>query len=504
MNRTRKFRGFEAMLCAAALGAIQLTHGNDGGSGQGGPLIPPKTEPVKKWYKLLKKYKDQEVGAKIEMTETDATVLIEAKYVEELKEDPANDLVTKVAKELTTALQKTVTDTASQIVDHVRRQITTPSPSGRKTPLSIEVNDPRNEQNQWGYGSFGEFSRDILTASKKAPEYTEKMRSLLEQTHSKSVSGMSTLVGEDGGITIPPAFSAAIFERAYNASSLLPRVDQYTVTNNSMAFLVNQETSRATGSRWGGVRAYWLNEGGQYTGTKPKLGEMRLTLKKLTIMAFATNELLSDSPWALETYLQRIASSELDFMLSDAIINGNGAGVPKGILASTSPKVTQAAVSGQGSGTVTATNISAMWSRMYAPSRANAVWFINQEVEPQLDKLALSIGSGGSTWPLYLPPGGLADAPFGRLKGRPVVPIEYCAALGTEGDIILADLSQYCAITKGGLMSAMSMHLRFDFDEMAFKFSYRFDGQPWWPTALTPYKGSNTQSCFVTLSSSRT
>lgn len=43
------------------------------------------------------------------------------------------------------------------------------------------------------------------------------------------------------------------------------------------------------------------------------------------------------------------------------------------------------------------------------------------------------------------------------------------------------------------------MHLRFDYDEAAFRLVFRLDGQPWWASALTPYQGSAAQSCFVTL-----
>ena len=99
----------------------------------------------------------------------------------------------------------------------------------------------------------------------------------------------------------------------------------------------------------------------------------------------------------------------------------------------------------------------------------------------------------------YLPPGGLSDKPFATLLGRPVLAAEWCQALGTQGDILLADLRHYVTITKGMVESALSIHLRFDYDESTFRFIFRIDGQPWWTAALTPYKGSNTQSCFVTL-----
>ena len=89
--------------------------------------------------------------------------------------------------------------------------------------------------------------------------------------------------------------------------------------------------------------------------------------------------------------------------------------------------------------------------------------------------------------------------PYNTLMGRPVIAIEQCPTLGTVGDIIAADLSQYLGITKGGLQSASSMHVRFLYDEMTFRFVLRVDGQPLWSSALTPFKGSDTQGPFVVL-----
>jgi HK97 family phage major capsid protein len=134
---------------------------------------------------------------------------------------------------------------------------------------------------------------------------------------------------------------------------------------------------------------------------------------------------------------------------------------------------------------------------MWAPCRQNAVWLIHQDVEPQLQ--AMTLGTGGAQLVAYLPPGGVSGKPYGTLMGRPVMPIEWCATLGTVGDIILADLRHYVTATRGMIESAMSIHLRFDYDESVFRFIFRIDGQPWWSAALTPYKGSNTQSCFVAL-----
>ena len=61
-------------------------------------------------------------------------------------------------------------------------------------------------------------------------------------------------------------------------------------------------------------------------------------------------------------------------------------------------------------------------------------WQIPADVEPQLEALEADVGTGGV--PVYLPPGGIADAPNARLKGRPVIVTEYNKTLGTVGDIV--------------------------------------------------------------------
>jgi HK97 family phage major capsid protein len=91
-----------------------------------------------------------------------------------------------------------------------------------------------------------------------------------------------------------------------------------------------------------------------------------------------------------------------------------------------------------------------------------------------------------------------------NLMGRPAVIMEQCESLGTSGDLIAFATDGYACITKGGIESFMSMHLRFDYDETAYKWRFRFDGQPYDLSPLTPYKGANTVSSIVTLNSNRT
>jgi HK97 family phage major capsid protein len=159
--------------------------------------------------------------------------------------------------------------------------------------------------------------------------------------------------------------------------------------------------------------------------------------------------------------------------------------------------VSVAKESGQTAATVLFENIAKMYSRMPARNRRNAAWYINQGIEPQLFSMSISVGTGGV--PVYLPAGGVSGQPYGMLFGRPVIPIEQCAALGTVGDIIFADLSSYILADKGGIDAAVSIHVRFIFDESVFRFVYRVDGQPSLASAITPFDGGSALSPFVAL-----
>jgi HK97 family phage major capsid protein len=86
-----------------------------------------------------------------------------------------------------------------------------------------------------------------------------------------------------------------------------------------------------------------------------------------------------------------------------------------------------------------------------------------------------------------------------RIKGRPVIAVEYAETVGTVGDIALVDLSKYRVIRKGGVEQASSMHVYFAQGEQAFRAFYRVDGQAVPRAALTPFKGSATLSPFVVL-----
>lgn len=302
-----------------------------------------------------------------------------------------------------------------------------------------------------------------------------------------------------GGFLVQTDFATELFTRAYEMGQILSRVFKLPISAKSNGIKIPgiDETSRATGSRWGGVQAYWVGEGTAGTPSKPKFRLIELDLKKLIALMYATDELLEDTT-ALTAIANQAFAEEVMFMTEDAVFRGSGAGQPLGILNSPC-RVTVPRETGQAAKTIVKENIDNMWSRMWARSRQNAIWLINQDAEPQLNSLSQVIGTGGV--PVYLPPGGLSQSPYGTLYARPVIAVEYCETLGTEGDIMLADFSQYVLADKNGVQTASSMHVAFNTDEMVFRITYRVDGEPTWHAPLTPYKGTATKSPFITLAS---
>jgi HK97 family phage major capsid protein len=312
-----------------------------------------------------------------------------------------------------------------------------------------------------------------------------------------AATGANETVGSDGGFLVQTDFATELLRRVHETGKLMSRTRRRTITSNANGLKINaiDETSRVDGSRMGGIQAYWTGEGEAKTASRPKFRQMELTLNKLTGLYYATDELLQDTTALAEDSTDWF-SEEFGFKVDDALLRGTGAGMPLGILGHAGT-VSVAKETGQPAASILRVNLEKMYSRMHASSIPNSAWFINQAVWPALFSMTFEVGIGGV--PAFLPPGGLSSAPFGMILGRPIVPIEQAAALGTVGDIIFADWNQYMTIEKGGIDTASSIHVAFLTDETVFRFVLRMDGQPIHNTPLTPYKGANTLASFVTL-----
>lgn len=315
--------------------------------------------------------------------------------------------------------------------------------------------------------------------------------------YTAAAGGLNETVGAEGGFAVQVDYSERLMAKIDTEAVLWPAAEEIPLSAESNGTKINliDESSRATGSRWGGVQVYWEAEATATTATKPKLYPMELTLQKLFGLAYRTNEIGQD--WtASGAILERAFTAEMAFSLDDAAVRGTGAGRPMGFL-NAACLVSVGKETGQAADTVIADNIYKMFARMPARSKRRANWYINGDLWPQIFQLHQVIGTGGS--PLFIPTGALGDAPGGTILGRPVIEIEQASAPGDVGDISFVDMGEYLRISKAGIQQASSIHVEFLTDQEAFRWTLRTNGAPGWKSAVTPYKGSLTRSPFVAL-----
>jgi len=347
-------------------------------------------------------------------------------------------------------------------------------------------NTPNSE-----FRSAGDFLQAVIRSDTPGQATDPRLLDI----QARAASGASEGVQSDGGFLVSSDLGEIFLGNLYDVSKVAKYCRRVEISSNSnrLSLPALAESSRADGSRWGGVRAYWAGEADAYTASHPKLRQMEFKLKKLIGLGYASDELLADAA-ALSLLFQTVYPQELAFKLDDAIIEGTGAGMPLGIKNSAA-LIAVSAETGQAATTIVAENIEKMYARQANPE--SAVWFINQDCWPQIFQLHHVVGTGGV--PMFVPAGGLSRSPAPLLLSRPVIPVEFCETLGTQGDICFYDMSSYLLAEKGGIESAASIHVRFLYSEQTFRWTLRIDGQPLYSSSVTPFKGTDTISPFVCL-----
>src|SRR5262245_35913551 len=347
-------------------------------------------------------------------------------------------------------------------------------------------------------GELLRFARDFATNPSSVQDRATRYKNWVTQTKAFP-TGMNETIGADGGVLVAPEFANMLLMRMYE-NDIMSRTTLLPMGSNVLVVPAVDETSRQDGGRFGGVLAYWKNEAETLTASKPGFQSIRLQAERLNVLIRVTEELQEDANvMALETVVGDIAAQELQFKVGDAILNGDGVNKPLGFLtAGNQSKVTVPIESAQTiTNPILTANILKMWARVHPSCRGNAVWFYDQSIEPFL--YTITIGTGSAAWPVFVPAGGLSASPYTTILGRPAIPTEFNRQVGTEGDIVVTDMATYLMGTRGSMDTAVSMHVYYLSHELAYRFSLRVDGKPWWSTSLVPKSGGDPQSCTITL-----
>lgn len=296
--------------------------------------------------------------------------------------------------------------------------------------------------------------------------------------------------GNGTGLQIPGEFMAELFDQSLEGEIVRPRarIEPMTSDTKTIAGL----TAGSGGSPFG-ISGGWTAAGAEITERTPKTRAITLHAHKLAALVEVSNEAAADGTH-LDRQLSEALQRGIGWLLDDAFIAaGTGAGQPLSLLNS-SVTITVAKESGQPAATVYYENLVNMFSRLHPAHVGNSIWIANPTTIPQLLTLGHMVGVGGAPVPV------LRDEGTGgfTILTRPVLFTEKAPALGTKGDIMLCDLSQYVVGLRAELIIEKSAHVGFTKDTTYYRAKLRADGMPLWDAAYTPDNGS-TLSPFVTL-----
>lgn len=365
--------------------------------------------------------------------------------------------------------------------------------AARATAAPSRIITPNSGRQDGGFAHLGEFLMQVQrgTVSPQHMDQRLQIRADIATEYSSSDPG------NEGGYAIPPDFREQIMTKLFGETTMLGRTDVMTTSTNAITIPIDEnEPWAATG-----LQVYWEGEGATKRTSVVDLDQQTVRANKIAAVIPVTDELLADAP-AMDGYIRRKVPEKIDFKVTMGIIQGSGTGEPLGILNSNSRVTVDPGAAAAGS--IQFPHITEMYARMPAQSRSNAVWLVHPEMEPALMTMAFMTAPAAAVpdlpVPVYLPAGGLSQSPYGTLMGRPVVPTQACNELGTEGDIIFADLKQYMSVVKsGGIKLDVSIHVYFLQDLTAFRFVLRIGGRPWWKRPIQPRTGTFTMSPFVVL-----
>ncbi|OXS35387.1 phage major capsid protein [Streptomyces sp. XY006] len=303
----------------------------------------------------------------------------------------------------------------------------------------------------------------------------------------------SSVSPADGGFLVPESLRSQLLEIALEQSIVRPLATVVPMESARVPFPMIDSTTN-NGSVFGGMVAYWGEEGAEFTDSNPKFGRVTLDAKKLTGLSAVPNELLQDSITSFSALIERLWPQALAFEEDAKFISGTGVGEPLGWRGE--GNAAAVAVTRTTANQIKYDDIVNMYARMLPSSLSRAVWTCAPDALPQLLKMSLSVGTGGNSVFVVNATG---PAPM-SIFGRPLIITEKGGTLGSRGDLAFTDLGYYLVGDRQTMTADSSTDYKFGSDKTTFRIIQRVDGRPWLQSAITPQNGSsNTLSPFVEL-----
>jgi HK97 family phage major capsid protein len=355
-------------------------------------------------------------------------------------------------------------------------------------PKAANVRSAFEQDPKKGFASTQEFFKSVLTASQPGAQVRDDRLKFLATAGSDEMGGYANPYG---GFLVPTGFMPNLLSIAAENDPTASLTTKVPMATPSITLPARTDTTH-TSSVSGGLRVYRRSEAQSVTASRMTMEQVKLTVTPLMGFTYATEELIADSAISFVALIEAGFRDEFAAKMLYEKLHGTGAGEYEGVVNS-GCLVTVSKETAQDADSIVYENVIKMRARCWGYQ--NAIWLYNHDCLPQLMQLVMTIGTSGV--PMWQT--SARDGEPDMLLGRPAYPTEFCQNIGDAGDIVLGNWSQYLEGTYQPLQTAESMHVRFDYNERAFRFTMRNDGRPWWRTYLTPKMSTETLSPFVIL-----
>lgn len=263
-------------------------------------------------------------------------------------------------------------------------------------------------------------------------------------------------VGTDaaGGFLVPDEFERTLIDKLSEEN--IVRI---------LATVVRSSNDRQIPVVAGHGTAYWTAEGGGYTESDDTLEQKLLTAHKLTCLMKASEELVQDSAFDIETYVSREFTRRIGVKEEEAFVAGTGTGQPRGLTLDAETGVTAASATA-----IAADELIDLFHSLTRPYRNRAVWLMNDATVKAVRKLKDTSND-------YLWQPGLQAGQPDRLLGRPVYAASAMPQIGTTNvSIVFGDLSYYWIAQRQGIVFQRLAEKYADVGQVGFRAYERVDG----------------------------
>lgn len=359
------------------------------------------------------------------------------------------------------------------------------SPAAVETPNIGKVREAFHDDPKCGFKTPREYLTCVMEAGRG--RNTDKRLSPLAAVGSDEQGGYHDAFG---GFLVPDAFSPQLLRTMPDSDPTMGRTRMVPMQSPTLHIPARVDKTH-TSSVSGGLRVYRRAEADTVSSSRVELERVTLNCHSLMGIAYATDEIMTDSAISFASLIADGFSDEFANKKFREKLNGTGVGEYEGV--NNNPAlISVAKETGQPAATIVYENVIKMYARCWGAG--GAIWLANYDCLPQLMLMNQSIGTGGV--PVWQ--SSAREGEPNTLLGLPIYFTEHTETVGTAGDILLCNWREYLEGELGGTSSASSIHVRFVNHEQTFRFSQRNDGRGWWRAALTPDKGS-TLSPFVRL-----